>query len=151
MFVILAIATLIATREDLGLPVETSLAQLGDIRLSRAHALFQVSRRALVYLEGLPTSVTDLSLVMADLLTVRYTILVRRAPDATTYLGSAIARAQAYGLHRQPDGESRGSAEEARERRLAWRWVQSLADHQADPVATSTTWTGIPLYFSAGR
>jgi hypothetical protein len=94
--------------------------------MRRANELFGASRRAAAYMDGLVSGRGDVMLVMSDLLTVRYLILVRRAPDAQPLLGSTIARAQACGLHRSRRVFGAIDPEDDQERRLVWSYVYHM-------------------------
>jgi len=66
----------------------------------RPENLYAASRRATAMVDATRKPPVSLYSVMTDFLVARYLILVRRASDAYVLMGSAIARAQSQGLHR---------------------------------------------------
>ncbi|WWC63044.1 uncharacterized protein I303_105643 [Kwoniella dejecticola CBS 10117] len=124
--IVLAISALSAPLHTLGIDSSLPLARSAEKRMAKANELFHCSRRASAYSDGLVQGRGDIMLVMSDLLTVRYLILVRRAPDALPSLGSAIFRAQALGLHRHGKLSGDVTADEAQERRLIWRIAEEV-------------------------
>jgi hypothetical protein len=123
LLIILAISLLSAPQATLRIDPSLSADQVAIARLKRANDLYQASRRAAAYVDGLANIEGDIMLVMMEALTVRYLILARRAPDALPVLGSTIKRAQAYGLHRQSRSIGTLPKEDEQERRLVWRCV----------------------------
>jgi hypothetical protein len=129
VFVVLAISALSAPADVLRIDGSLPKAQEAEQRLAKANELFSASRRAAAYSDGLIQGRGDLMLVVSDLLTVRYLILVRRAPDALPSLGSAVYRAQGLGLHRNQAIVGQGiSEDEVQDRRLIWRCASQIAD-----------------------
>ena len=126
LFIIIAIATLTASPLVLRLDPLSTRAVMTDKRIQQANEFFGASRRSAAYLDGLLSVRGDIMLVMSDLLTVRYLILVRRAPDAQPHLGSAIARAQACGLHRNSRATGATEGKDDQERRLVWSYVYHM-------------------------
>lgn len=121
IFIVLAISALSAPLATLHIDSTLSSSQAGEKRLAKANELYQASRRASAYSDGLISGRGDIILVMSDLLTVRYLILARRAPDALPALGTAVFRAQALGLHRPSVVAGKLLPEDLQERRLVWR------------------------------
>ena len=120
LFIILAISALCAPLFEMS-HVDSSLGfNDTEKRLDKAEKLFRSSKRASAYSEGSMQQCGDIMMVMADLLTARYLILVRRAPAASTMLGTAIARAQALGLHRHHSAIGDIDREDLQERQLVW-------------------------------
>nr|KIR49348.1 nuclear protein [Cryptococcus bacillisporus CA1280] len=95
VFIILAISALSAPLATLHIDSTLPASQANEKRLAKASELYQASRRASAYSDSLASGRGDIILVMSDLLTVRYLILARRAPDALPALGTAVFRAQA--------------------------------------------------------
>ncbi|KIR54774.1 nuclear protein [Cryptococcus gattii Ru294] len=95
VFIILAISALSAPLATLHIDFTLPASQANEKRLAKASELYQASRRASAYSDSLASGRGDIILVMSDLLTVRYLILTRRAPDALPALGTAVFRAQA--------------------------------------------------------
>ncbi|WWC93844.1 hypothetical protein V866_000680 [Kwoniella sp. B9012] len=124
--IVLAISALSAPLQTLNIDPSLPLAQAAEKRIMKANELFHCSRRASAYSDGLIEGRGDIMLVMSDLLTVRYLILVRRAPDALPALGSAIFRAQALGLHRHWKLSGELSAGVTQERSLIWSYVYHM-------------------------
>lgn len=121
VFIILAISALSAPLATLHIDSTLPASQANEKRLAKASELYQASRRASAYSDSLASGRGDIILVMSDLLTVRYLILARRAPDALPALGTAVFRAQALGLHRHSDVAGKLPLEDLQERRLVWR------------------------------
>jgi len=126
LFIILAISTLTASPSVLRIDPLLPKAVIADKKIQRANEFFGASRRAAAYIDGLLSGRGDIMLVMSDLLTVRYLILVRRAPDAQPLLGSTIARAQACGLHRNSLVFGETELEDDQERRSIWSYVYHM-------------------------
>lgn len=125
-FIVLAIATLTAPAQDVLLldPNSTqSLKTADDYRRHLAHGLYASSCRARALSAAILVERGDHRTVLADLLTVRYLILVRRASDGYEVLGSAIHRAYSLGLHRRREGLA--AADEENRRRI-WSYLLHL-------------------------
>ncbi|OCF31072.1 hypothetical protein I316_07343 [Kwoniella heveanensis BCC8398] len=126
IFVVLAISSLTAPLALLHIDPSEPAAQAAEKRISKSNELFHSSRKASAYSDSLTFGRGDIMLVMADLLSVRYFILVRRAPDALPSLGAAVFRAQALGLHRYSKVSGIMSHEDVQERRLVWSYVYHM-------------------------
>ena len=120
VFIVLALSALIVPlqvlkmgRYDDGLPVD---------RTEYAHELYLASRHSAAISDGFNEGQNDKNLILADLLTSRYLILVRRAGDGPVYLASALNKAYGIALHRQASMiEPEIDKVEEEERRLLWR------------------------------
>ncbi|OXG19813.1 nuclear protein [Cryptococcus neoformans Ze90-1] len=126
IFIVLAISALSAPLATLHIDSTLPASQAAEKRLAKASELYQASRRASAYSDSLISGRGDIILVMSDLLTVRYLILARRAPDALPALGTAVFRAQALGLHRHSVVAGKLPPEDLQERRLVWSYVYHM-------------------------
>ena len=124
---ILAISLLSAPSQTLRVGISAP-EHLASARFSRANELYHSARRAAAFTDTMSEGRGDVTLVVADLLTARFLVLVRRANDALPILGSAIFRAQTCGLHRHESIIPGLTEVEAQERRLLWRYAKQIGD-----------------------
>ncbi|KAI5476040.1 amidohydrolase 2 [Pseudohyphozyma bogoriensis] len=140
-FILLAISCLTAPTQHLPFGNQSRPDEL-KARQAMALSLYAGSRRAVSLSEVTFQGREDIMLVMAEVLTARYLILIRRATDAFAILGAAIHRAQTMGMHRASKSTRHRSSASEDLRRRVWRYCALLV---GQPLSINTDDCDAPL------